>query len=157
MNAAIDVLKVRARVRLNAMRKAGGEGKLRDFLHDAAREVGFADWEHARRVLGGEAAEGEDMGTFWYSPATTTLLNEWFADAAAARKAHSESRGAFLLPYRRQFVLGQDAYIRELGLDPRAPAWQQAGHDLVAAYGSAAWAALAALRVRAPRSSFPAR
>lgn len=159
MSAALGELKVRARVRLNAARRegAGEDARLRDRLRDVAREVGFADWEHARRVLDGLAVPGDDFGSFWYSRRTITLLNEWFADLGPARERHQGLRGSFLLPYRRQFVVVTDPFIRELALDPADPAWQEAGRDLVAAYGSPAWHALAALRARAPLSSFEAR
>ena len=55
MNSALDELKTRARVRLNRARREGVAGSLQlaDCLHDAARAVGFAHWDHARRVLGG--------------------------------------------------------------------------------------------------------
>lgn len=156
MTAALEELKVRARVRLNTARRAGEEaGRLRDLLHAVAREVGFADWEHARHVLGGEAAPGEDMGTFWHAPRCHSLLNEWHADAARARAALDAGR--FLLPYRRQFMVVQADFIRELGLDPGDAAWHAVHHDVVAGYGSPAWAALCAARVRAPAQTFHPR
>jgi hypothetical protein len=156
MSALVDELKTRARVRLNTARRegAGGDDKLRDLLHAVAREAGFAHWEHARRVLGGLAQPDEDMGTFWHAPRTSTLLNEWHATPAAAQAARAGRGGLFLLPYKRQAVLVGEVFIEELGLDPAHPAWNAAGRDLVAAYGSPAWRELAALRLRAPRSSF---
>ncbi|TFZ07846.1 hypothetical protein [Ramlibacter humi] len=153
MSAAIEELKVRARVRLNAARREGLESRLRDRLHEVAREVGFADWEHARHVLEGLAAPGDDFGTFWHSPRTTSMLNEWFADLGQARAALARGRRAYLLPYRRQFMLVGEDFIRELGLDPRDPHWDAAGRDLVAASGSPAWHALTERRVRALRAA----
>lgn len=156
MTAAVEELKVRARVRLNTARRAGEDaGRLRDLLHDVARDVGFEHWDHARRVLGGEAAPGEDVGTFWHAPRCHSLLNEWHADAARARAALDAGR--YLLPYRRQFMVVQADFIRELGLDPGDAAWQATHHDLVAGYGSPAWAALCAARVRAPAQTFHSR
>lgn len=159
---ALDELKTRARVRLNAgRREAGGSAgagpRLRDELVAAAREVGFRDWVHAQRVLGGLAAAGEDLGDLWYAPRCGFLLNEWFAALAPAREAHARQSGAFLLPYRRQFVVAQDAFVRELGLDPSHDAWSALRRDLAAGYGSAAWQALSWQRVRAPRSTFARR
>lgn len=78
MTALVDELKVRARVRLSAARREGAapDLKLRDCLHDAARAVGFVRWEHARRVLGGEALPG---GGLWRRGVAVA------GDAAAAR------------------------------------------------------------------------
>lgn len=149
---ALAELKVRARLRLNAARRDGAEGdrKLRHCLNEVAQDAGFAHWEHARRVLAGEAAPGEDMGAFWHAPGCDALLNQWFADAATARAALRPGR--YLLPFRRQFVVVEAPYLRELGLDPADPAWRTLGGDLVAGYGTAAWHALAKGRMRALRT-----
>lgn len=156
MTAMLTELKTRARLRLNAARRGGeaGELRLRDCMNLASREVGYAHWEHARQVLGGQAEPGEDMGTFWHAPGTGILLNLWFARYEEARVALQADAQAFLLPYRRQFFLVQDHFVRELGVDPGDAAWDAMGHDLVRGYGSAAWGTLALQRLKAPRSSF---
>lgn len=156
MTAMLTELKTRARLRLNAARRDGtaGELRLRDCLNLAACEVGFVHWEHARQVLGAEATPGEDMGTFWHAPRTGILLNLWFARYEEARVALLADAKAFLLPYRRQFFLVQDHFVRELGVDPGDKAWTVMGHDLVRGYGGAAWETLALQRLKAPRSSF---
>ncbi len=155
MTPAVEELKVRARIARNAARGSGAaeSPRLGDCLHRAARDAGFLHWEHARRVLGGLARPGEDMGSFWHAPRCSALLNQWFADGAQARQARADSRG-FLLPYRRHFMVVQGDFIRELGLDPQDPDWAAAGRDLVSAYGSTPWAALSARRLKAPGASF---
>jgi hypothetical protein len=156
MTPLVDELKVRARLRLNAARRAGDAGglALRDCLHEAARAVGFADWEHARRVLGGAARPGDDLGSFWHAPQTAALLNPWFARHAEAAAALAQQPGQVLLPFRRQFLLAGPDYLRALGLDPADPAWWDLGHDAVRGYGSAAWLALAMRRLRADPARF---
>ena len=158
MTALVDEIKVRARLRLNAARRdtAVADLRLRDCLHDCARAVGFAHWEHARRVLGGQALPGEDMGTFWHAPRTGILLNQWFARYDQAKAVLAAEPGVFLLPYRRQFFLVQDYFIREIGVDPDSPAWAVLERDMVAGYGSAAWLSLAMQRLRTPASTFEA-
>lgn len=148
-------LKTRARLRLNAARsdEERGAPRLRDCLHEVARAVGFQHWEHARRVLGGQAQWGEDMGRFWYAPRCIVHLNTWIADRDQALAARERTSG-FLLPYRRQFVLVEEGFVRELGLDPADPAWEAARRDLVGAYGSPAWKVLARQRLAAPAGSF---
>ncbi len=160
MTQLLIELKTRARLQLNAARRqdapdAEGPGpRLRHCLNQVARDVGFAHWDDARRVLGGQAASGDDMGAFWYAPRCATLLNLWFAGYEPARAAQEADRGAFLLPYRRQFIVAQDDFVRELGMDPADPAWAVAQRDLVRAYGSRAWLDLAFARMKAPRSTF---
>jgi hypothetical protein len=157
MTALLDELKIRARLRLNAARReeAGPEEiRLRHCLNQVARDVGFAHWEQARTVLGGLATREDDMGSFWHAPRTGILLNLWLAKYEQACAALEADPTAFLLPYRRQFMIVQADFIAELGLDARHPAWAETSHDLVAAYGGAAWQLLAGQRLRAPPSSF---
>ncbi|WP_043006277.1 hypothetical protein [Comamonas testosteroni] len=152
----VDEIKVRARVRLSRARRegAGGSATLRDHLHQAAREVGFAGWEQARRVLGALAAPGDDMGSFWHVPRSGILLHIWFSEHAQARSVLAQQADGFLLPYRRQCFIVQAPFIEALGLSPADPAWAVIGRDLVAAYGTPAWRALAWQRLHAPAGAF---
>ena len=154
--ALVDEIKVRARVRLSRARREGAAGStsLRDYLHQAAREVGFAGWEQARRVLGALAAPGDDMGSFWHVPRSGILLHIWFSEYAQARSVLAQQADGFLLPYRRQCFIVQAPFIEALGLKPADPAWAAIGRDLVAAYGTPAWRALAWQRLNAPAGAF---
>lgn len=154
--ALVDELKVRARVRLNRARRAGNAGatRLRDVLHEVARELGFADWEHARCVLSGLAAPGDDLGGLWHVPRTGILLHIWFSEYAEARAVLEQQGSGFLLPYRRQCFIVQAPFIEALGLSPADPAWAEIGRDLVAAYGRPAWRALAWQRLQASSGDF---
>ncbi|MEO8022320.1 hypothetical protein [Polaromonas sp.] len=157
MTALLDELKTRARLRLNAARReeaGAADVRLRHCLNQVAREVGFVHWEHARAVLGGAAVREDDMGTFWHAPRTGILLNLWLAKYEEAQAALEADPRAFLLPYRRQFMVVQADFIQELGVDASHPAWAETAHDLVAAYGGSAWLALAGQRLKAPRDSF---
>ena len=131
--------------------------RLRDCLNAVARELGFSGWPQALCVLGGQASNGDDMGAFWHAPRCNGLLSHWFAHHDQARECLSLGvvLGAHrvLLPYGRQFVVVDDHYLRELGLRVADEAWGQAGRDLVQAYGSAAWQALCAQRLRASRTA----
>lgn len=148
---AVTELKTRARLRRNAAKAAGEDLRLRDCLNLVAKDAGFTNWDHARRVLNGEAEVGEDMGTFWYDPRSKGLLNQWFASCEQARAAlQATPRRCFLLPYKRQFMVVEDDFIRELGLDPEDAVWVTAARDMVQAYGSAAWQELGLARLKAP-------
>ena len=157
MTALLDELKIRARLALNAARRGNagaGDIQLRHCLNQAARDVGFAHWEHARAVLGGGADRGDDMGTFWHAPRTGILLNLWLAKYEQAQAALAVDPAAYLLPYRRQFMVVQGHFIEALGVEAGHPAWDETSHDLVAGYGGDAWLLLAGQRLKAPRSSF---
>ena len=154
MTRLLIELKTRARLQLNADRHDRPDLRLRDCLHEAARGVGFADWEHARRVLGGNAGAGDDMGTFWHAPACNAMLSAWFSTYAEARGARGAGPRSFLLPYRRHFVVADADFIGGLGLNPDEPAWAALQNDLVVGYPGDAWATLAFQRIKAPRSTF---
>lgn len=156
MSRLLQELKTRARLRLNAHRRGtaadaevADDLRLRDCLHAVAREAGFAHWEHARHVLGGQARVGEDQGSFWYAPGCATLLTPWFARHDEARQALQQGSAGVLLPYRRQYVLAGPDFLTELGLDADSSLWADAGFDLVLSAGSRPWEALAWQRLRA--------
>jgi len=174
VNALIVELKTRARLRLNAMRRGaaeapdqllprtglaprrGTECRLRDCLSAVAREVGFLTWAQALRVLGSHASGtvgAEDMGTFWHAPRCNGLLSHWFASYDRARECLALGAHRVLVPYRRQFVVVDGHYLRELGLDPDDEAWGRAGRDLVQAYGGEAWLVLCRQRLLALRDA----
>jgi hypothetical protein len=163
MTQPLTELKTRARLLLNASRRESASGasskgardlKLRDCLNRVAKDVGFAHWDHGRRVLGGVASRGDDMGSFWYGKGCAGLLNRWYAAYAEARLALDADAGAVLLPYKRQFVLADTNYLRELALEPADPSWAMAQRDLVQTYGSPSWIALAMRRMQAPASTY---
>jgi hypothetical protein len=172
VNALIVELKTRARLRLNAARRGaaetfdqppsttgrpprrGAEPRLRDCLKAVARDVGFLTWAQALRVLGGQASGAPgagDMGSFWHAPRCNGLLSHWFASFDRARECLALDEGRVLVPYRRQFIVVDGHYLRELGLAPDDGAWSRTGRDLVQAYGGEAWLALCRQRLLALR------
>ncbi|WP_052452056.1 hypothetical protein [Noviherbaspirillum autotrophicum] len=117
-------------------------------LNVVSVEAGFNTWDHARKVLGGEARPTDDMGTFWYDKTCSALLNHWFAryeDACETLQKHS---GRYLLPYGRQFIVADAPFIVAIGLDPASSAWTAIGHDLVGGYGGSDWQKLVEERLR---------
>jgi len=163
-------IKVRARLLVNALRQQDPDAIARATSVAASRrwvepdtwtlthcmnivsaEAGFAHWDHARRVLGGEAATGDDAGTLWYDHACGALTNQWFARYDEARAILDADPSLYLLPYRRQFVLADRYFIELLGLDPSIRPWDEIGRDLVGGYAAPAWYALALQRLRAMR------
>jgi hypothetical protein len=94
-----------------------------------ARECGFADWAHARRVLEGDLVE-PDLGTLLYGrePGSSGTLHSWFSsyeDAFAAFDGVRTGGGRpYLLGYKRHFFLADPLFIESLGLAPEDPDWQ---------------------------------
>ena len=82
-----------------------------------------------------------DTDEFWYERKMDESLNRWFAtydDALASLR----EMGGFLLPFRHQFVVVEDAAIRALGLDPGDPDWHAIGHNVVSPADREAYARL---------------
>ncbi len=69
-----------------------------------------------------------DADELWYDRKMDASLNRWFASYDEA--VHSlEKYGGYLLPYRHQFVVVEEAAIRALGLDPKDPDWTVIGRN----------------------------
>ncbi|AEV84345.1 hypothetical protein ACWT_3322 [Actinoplanes sp. SE50] len=173
MNVLVAELKIRARLCLNAARRGdfgllghlpadGGRGpspapgwRLRHCLTLVAKNVGFAGWDHARRVLGGDAQIGDDLGTFWHAPRCTGLLSHWFPSYSQAQVFLADTDKLVLLPYRRQFVVVDHDYLAAIGIPHAVEPGRPGRRDLVAAYGTPDWLALAQQRLHATRTPGP--
>ena len=136
-DAAPDAI---ARLRKHPEFKSDGDAtivsqvKRRHALFVIARELGFSDWPHATKVLCGRTAE--DYGTMLYPRGGVAHTNIWSASYDEARTLRQET-GGYLLPYRNQFIVVEDHYIRTLGLDPDDGDWAPIKRDWLCAEGQA--------------------
>ncbi|WP_292936059.1 hypothetical protein [Noviherbaspirillum sp.] len=167
MTTPIEEIKIRARLLLKAidhadaaaLQRAQSVSKSRRWaipeqwtlslcLNSVSAEAGFDQWEHARRVLGGEARAGDDMGTLWYDKTCTVFMNHWFATYADALTALQSRESFCLFPYGRQFVVADAPFIEAIGLAQGASGLVALKRDLVAGYGGPEWQKLVMLRLR---------
>ncbi len=125
---------------LNTHSKSEGPFQHKDGLKTVARLAGFKDWQHASLVLSGGAKVGEDMGSLWYSPKCGVLLNIWCRDYKEAKEQYEEGTGKYLFPYKSQFLIVEDDFLRTIGLDPDHAIFSQpANRNFVQSYGSPDW------------------
>lgn len=108
---------------------AGAEVQRKHCLAVISRELGFAGWQHALRVLRGDPGE-TDMGKLLYHEACGGHLNHWFASYEDARAQRVRQSG-YLLGYQRQFFVVDRYYIETLGLDPDDRDWEALGWDWI--------------------------
>jgi len=65
-----------------------------------------------------------------YVPRMDAFLNHWYKTYDEA-KTDLDRDGGFLFPYGSQFFVTTASAIRELGLDPDDPDWEEIGWDWV--------------------------
>jgi hypothetical protein len=118
-------------------------------------ELDFQDWTHARRVLEGRAGPMEDMGGLWYDLRCQLRLNHWFPDYASAKAFQSATPDHYLFPFGRQYIVGDDQFVRLLGLEQQTALWASTQRDLKTSYGTPAWCALCLARLQATRGRLP--
>jgi hypothetical protein len=115
-----------------ALRAAASTIRRKHCLAVVANELGFASWEHARRVLDGDVSE-VDFGKLLYGDTLGARLNHWFAHYEEARAfldaSASSSPQLYLLAYKRHFFIVERYYVEALGLDPDDPDWRAIGWD----------------------------
>ena len=122
-----------ARVDEEALAAAAARMRRKHCLAVVAREHGFTSWEHAQRVLRGDARE-QDFGTLLCGDNASGSLNMWFVDYGEAR-AHldatrSQGLRRYLLAYRRQFLVVERFFVEAtLELDPDDADWEAIDHD----------------------------
>ncbi len=88
------------------------------------------------------------FGTFWYSKSSVKFANQWFSHYQEAKAIH-QLGAYFLLPYKTQFLLVNEAFLLDLGLEQRHIQWlNDAGRDFVSIYPSMLWDSIAQTRIR---------
>jgi len=81
-----------------------------------------------------------------------TLLNHWFSSYEEARQFLDENPDHYLIPYKKQFVVVDDNYLKTIGVwEGCADCWQAIGHDAHEGYGSHEWHELVWKRIENPR------
>jgi hypothetical protein len=117
---------------LVALREVASALQRKHCLAIVSREAGFAGWEHARRVLDGDAVEA-DFGKLLCVPGRGAFLNHWFATYDEAHAVHAElllaGERRYLLAYQRQLFVAEAGYIESIGLEPDDADWRAIGWD----------------------------
>jgi|CZKU01.1.fsa_nt_gi hypothetical protein len=133
-SAALERLRVLVGFRkadAEALRSAATGIQRKHCLAAVSRELGFASFEHARRVFEGDASEA-DFGTLLYGTARGHL-NHWFATYDQAHALHAQTSSAtgrrYLLAYKRHFFVVDRLFIESVGLDPDDADWKEIGWD----------------------------
>ncbi len=130
--ARLRALNELKKVEDDALAVAAADIQRKHCLTVVAREAGFSTWDHALRVLRGDAAE-RDFGSLLYDDAISAIMNVWYADHEEARTHLTERRArgedVYLLAYRRQFFLAERGFVERLGFDPSDPDWKAIGFD----------------------------
>src|SRR5262249_37064720 len=65
-------------------------------------------------------------------------LNLWFSNHAEA-KAYLKEHGGFLLPYKNQYFICDENYIKQIGFYPEDPDWEKIAYDWAEPPSQAAW------------------
>jgi hypothetical protein len=121
-----------------------------------AGELGFASWEHARRVLDGDASES-DFGKLLCPDNWSARLNHWFASYEEARAFLDATLPGesprYLLAYKRHFFIVDRHYVEAMGLHPEDDDWRAIGWDWVRPRSHAARRRLYAKVLTAQRTS----
>jgi hypothetical protein len=93
-----------------------------------ARTLGLDGWAHLTKLWQDPVAR--DFGALLYPASCGGHWNIWSAAYGEAREIRAE-HGGYLLPYRHQFVIVDQHFIADLGLDPNAAEWDLFGRDWV--------------------------
>lgn len=98
--------------------------KRKHALNIIAIEQGYASWVELKKEL--EPPIGETFVESYKGG----FLNKWFVSYESAKIEQHASDG-FLLPYKKQFFVCEESYIKVLGMDPSDPDWHAIDRDWV--------------------------
>jgi hypothetical protein len=124
--SALELLRALPELAQRNHEEIGAELQRRHCLAAVARQLGFRSWKHAKDVL--SDVEQRDFGTLLYPSSCSGHYNIWSASYDEAKEIRA-AHGGFLLVYRHQFLVVDEAYIDSMGLDPADPDWARIGRD----------------------------
>jgi hypothetical protein len=101
-----------------------------------AHEQGFPSWEALKAARDEETPPRLNIEAF-FARGSSAFLNRWFSTYDQALAAH-RTGGGFLFPFRKQFFVCDEEFIRALGADPSDPDWEGMGRNWVAPLDTAA-------------------
>lgn len=92
--------------------------KQKEALELVANEHGYDSWKAFK--------DAEDV--FWYHKASP-FLTQWFTTYREAKDYQKETSG-YLLTYKGQYFVVDEAYIEHLGIPATAPVWDKIDRDV---------------------------
>ena len=98
--------------------------KRKHALNVIAIEQGYASWVELKKEL------EPPIGQTFVESYKGGFLNKWFVSYPSA-KMEQRTSGGFLLPYKKQFFVCEESYIKALGMDPNDPDWHAIERDWV--------------------------
>jgi hypothetical protein len=104
----------------------GEEIKRKNCLATIARELGFTGWKALVDAFQGEA--DANFQVFLHPSRCQVFWNVWFASYDEAAKVRAK-HGGFLLPYKNQFMVVDEDYIRALVPVSDFCDWDAIGRD----------------------------
>ncbi len=116
-----------------------GNIKLKHALAVIALENNHSSWAELKHKMERlDAFRNKNTFTDLYPRRCGGFLNEWYASYEIASQ-HRQQTGGYLLPYKSQFFICTDEYIRVLGLDPDDLDWERIGWDWIKPADQVAW------------------
>lgn len=126
----IEKLKSKAKLLQKAKRRAGILIPLKEAFHRIALAAGFSSWRDLRATV--------DATGIFCPKGGSAFWKLWFASYAEARACAEEKKG-FLLPYRKQFFVCDEAYIEFLGVPATDDDLALVGRNWAEPSDQAAW------------------
>lgn len=100
----------------------------RHCLSVIAQDLGFTGWSHLTNLLKG--ANDVGFGTCLHPKSVHVHWNIWVAsydEAITIQQTH----GGFILGYKNQYIVVDEDYIKDLGLDPNDVDFEEMGRDWI--------------------------
>lgn len=131
-NMAIQQLKVVPQLAQLSSEAIQHQAKRKHALAAIACKHGFGSWQALR-----EHCEYQNSQPFVRNY-VGGHLNKWFATYEEA-KAEQQVAGGFLFPYKKQYFICDQHFVRQMGLDAGDADWQAIGFDWVKPLSIKAW------------------
>ena len=117
--SSVDSLKIKAKLLQKAKKSKGETIALKDAFEIIAKSADYESWKKMK-----DSYEFADLVN---PPRWSAQWKKWFSTKEEALRFQKE--GEYILPYRRQFFVCDEDYLKGLKINPNAPKFSSLGSD----------------------------
>ncbi|CBW27834.1 conserved hypothetical protein [Halobacteriovorax marinus SJ] len=118
-SSSIESLKIKAKLLQKAKKSKGEDIALKEAFKIIAKTAGYENWKALK--------DSYELADLVNPPRWASQWKKWFSTIEEARKFATPTE--YILPYRKQFFVCDDNYLRELGLDSSSTELLELGRE----------------------------
>lgn len=127
--SSVESLKIRAKLLQKSKRKSGKVIALKEAFGIIAKSQGYKSWKDLK--------DDYEISDLLNPPRWSSQWKQWFTDKTDAQRFLNSK--TYLIPYRDQYFICDDDYLKALGIDVTDEDLKLVGNDFTSPQNARAW------------------